>query len=433
MDEHGHEEALKMKKQWICGWIALALMICSAGCAVAEERHCVIAPLQSIEARVKLRKHPDTGAEILGQYFAGVEVTVYESNAKGWAKVEIGGRQGFMMEKFLAPAGSDSALYSGQPGCVRYEETAGQGVPLRTQTGGRGELMAWLKQGDRVRVLGTVSADWLHVCLEADGQRLYGYVSSAVIAQADNFAHARVNTGKADETVNIRKEPDRKSTVLGRLFCGVQVDRLFDDHVADDGWDRVRIGPVIGYIQKDFLDYSTAGCPAFQPPVAELRETDGDLYADAARKQKTGVLVRYDPVWALGVFGDSYLVRVETWISTDTRGDEYAFLAMGDVKARIIASASTAGILRQDTPFFQRETAAGPIRQAGLLEKGRRVLIVGTADENGNFVSEYMLPDAEYLLVETETPDGGVIDVYVPAGAVEHDPGLDMPEDMTLG
>ena len=60
--------------------------------------------------------------------------------------------------------------------------------------------------------------------------------------------------------------------------------------------------------------------------------------------------------------------------------------------------------------------------------------IYGSVNGNGDYISEYVYPDAEYLLAEMKLrDDGGYISVYVPVDAVRYDPGLDMPESMTLG
>lgn len=432
MYERHHKEEQAMKKWLTCMLIICALLCAAEGLAAGQENNVYrIMSLQTYDSRVKLRRRPSTESEILGQYFAGTEITVFTFEGD-WVYGSIGGRTGYMMRKFLSPADADHL--NGCPiGCALYEDDFGQGIQVREQPNRSSAAVMTLAKMDGVTVMGTVGEDWLHIAFRRGTNTVYGFVPSDQITQVDNFASAVVNSKKADETVNIRKSPSREGQVLGKLFSGVRVNRLFDDHVAGDGWDRVRVGPVVGYIQESFLDYSSAGCPDYRPPMTELKDRNRPLYADAARKNQTGALDIYDPFCVLGVFGGSYLVRVETWISEDEWGYDYGFLAMSDVKTRVTASVSTTGTLRREAPLYWRNGDAEGLRQVGLWEAGRVAFIYGSVDGWGNRISEYVSPDAEYLMVEVRDADGVNWFGFVPVDAVEYDPGLNYPESMTLG
>lgn len=421
-----------MKKCWAL-LLAMGIMMCQLGYTAParadEGRYCII-PLQTYDSRVKLRRRPSTNAEILGQYFAGTAMQVFAWEGT-WAYVSIGGRTGYMMREFLAPA--EGELMTAPIGCALYEEASGQGVKVREKMESSSPAVMILKRGDGVTVLGTVGETWLHIAMEQAGKEtIYGFVPSEAITQVDNLGTAVVDAGHADETVNLRAAPSLNGQVLGKLFSGVRLSRLFDDHVVNDGWDRVRVGNMVGYIQEKFVDYSSAGCPSFRPPMTELKERNTPLYADAGRKEPCGTIDIYDPFCVLGVFGGSYLVRMETWLSDSERGYEYGFLAVGDVTARPTASATTTGTLRQDTSLYWRDGDGEELRMIRTLEKGQVVFIFGCADGQGNFVSEYVTPDAAYLEVEISVDDSDWSG-YVPAGAVEYDPYLRYPESMTLG
>lgn len=54
---------------------------------------------------VNLRKSPSTSADVLAALPVGTAVEVTEETSAAWARVRAGGKTGYMMRKFLAPAG----------------------------------------------------------------------------------------------------------------------------------------------------------------------------------------------------------------------------------------------------------------------------------------------------------------------------------------
>lgn len=62
--------------------------------------------------------------------------------------------------------------------------------------------------------------------------------------------YANLGVSKADNFVNIRKEPSTDSEVVGKLYRGCAADIL---ETLDDGWVKIKSGEVEGYIASDFL------------------------------------------------------------------------------------------------------------------------------------------------------------------------------------
>lgn len=410
-------------------------LLCALTPALARSEAYTIKPLQSEDSRVKLRAQPSRNAAVLGAYYDGAPVTVHSVSGE-WAQVSVGGRDGYMMREFLEKTGAGEAV--GPLGRASYADTDG-GVAVYERPEQDAACLTVLPVGTYARVLGTVGEEYLHVALtQADGTVLYGYASNLSVTQTDNLASAIVSGGGARETVNLRQSPSRSGTILGRLYTGVAVDRLFDYHTAGDGWDRVRVGNASGYIMESCLDYRSAGCFEYRAPMTELK-TDIDytaLYAGAAETQSENALGRYDPFCVLGVFGDRLLVRVETWLTDADYGYAYGFIAKTAVQSVPTESISAVGETKRETTLYAL-TRAGALEAFATLPAGTRVTIgygAGANPGGQTFFQQYLAPETKYLYVDVDdSKENGGMSGFVPADSVEYDERLNYPLTMTLG
>lgn len=111
--------------------------------------------------RLNLRQKPDKGSLSFGKYYNGTAPVALGPSKKGWTKVSIGGRKGYMQTKYLLD------ISGGRP----------PASPVRTLTiaseGGRGARLKetpWMgaanfgeyPSGEEVWLLG-VEGDWCHV------------------------------------------------------------------------------------------------------------------------------------------------------------------------------------------------------------------------------------------------------------------------------
>ena len=388
-----------------------------------------ITGMQDDSSRLKLRKAPSTNSEILGQFFGDVAVTVHSVSGE-WAKVDIGGLEGYMMREFLAPVSDGQWHFQGNPGSPFYVDENGR-VPLYAAPNVSSAKIAEIgPESGGVRVLGTINDDWLYVLIEQpDGSTLYGYGSSLDITQSDNYATATVDGN--GQTVNIREEPSLDAAILGEYFSGVVVRRLFDNHMAGDGWDKVRVGSVVGYMKEDYLDYSSAGVFPWRAPMAELKEHDCAIWDYAL----DSTIDLYTPFCILGRFGDRYQVRCETWLDEANCGYAYGFISVDSVKTKPQRSVSTRGVTKEDT-FLYSSDQEGNLTAWQEVPKGTQVMIshaIGETVPSDGFFSEYVYPEAAYLSVEVSLSAGSLTYGYLPIDAVSYDPGLNYPESMTLG
>ena len=307
-----------------------------------------------------------------------------------------------------------------------------QEVRLHQRPDGASPVITYLNYDDHILVLGTIGDDWLHIRVykEELGKAVYGYASSAQIGKPDGRAQAWIDIGRADQTVNMREKPNRDGKILGRYFSGVGAWLLYDDHVAEDGWQKVRIGNEIGYIMDEYLNVSRSGMrQSFRPPMTEIKGDQIAVYRDASGKMKREMLIKYDPFQMLGIWGGYYHVRIEGLYG---EADTYGFIRTSDVKTPASRSASTAAVTNRETPCYWG-TVAGDLQQQRMLPKGTKVTVYYAASACNEGESDYIYPEAAYLFIGAELMEGGGIEAYVPIECIDYDPALEYPEIMTLG
>ncbi len=424
-------------RKYLC---LLLMLLCIGGLPANGEEAFTIKPLQTPESRVKLRQSPSTDAAILGQYYAGTPMTVLTTE-DGWAQVCIEGREGYMMSEFLVREGSSETGAEVPMGYLIPSDSEERMMIFREP-----ELSAEVTcfaEPRWIQVLGTVGEDWLHVTayMAAPGAEAgypaAGFVHAWQIGQSDK-AGTTVNSGSAEGTVNFREGPSRKDGVTGRLFSGVEVHILYDDHVADDGWQKVRAGNRIGYIMDDYLDDCYPS--AYRPPMTEIRGNAVQAYVAPDGENPLMTLGRYDPFYVLGVFGGMYYARVETWLTETEYGDVYAFVPIQDMQRKITRSAKADAVILRDTPVYW-EDGKGSLYIPDTLQDvrfaaGTAVRIYGgvldlnhaPAVPNG-----YIWPESEYLLVSGIAENGNGVSAYVPIDTVEFDEELLLPEAFAVG
>ena len=66
----------------------------------------------------------------------------------------------------------------------------------------------------------------------------------------EGIADDKLAVSTADDFVNIRKEPNTDSEVLGKLYSNA-VAQILEE--TDDGWCKIKSGDVTGYVKKEFV------------------------------------------------------------------------------------------------------------------------------------------------------------------------------------
>lgn len=348
------------------------------------------------EDRVKLRESP--GGRVIGQYYNDVLVTPLETDG-AWTRISIGGREGWMMSEFLLPADEEwleanGWRSQGMIGAV-WEGEGGE-LPIFSEPDNRSDALLFLPSGD-VDVLGTVNDDWLHVrCITADGV-VDGYASAWHITYTDNMSGADVDTGDAAERLNLRDEPSLSGRKLAELYSGTRVLFLFDDHVNDDGWRKVRAGELTGYVKSEYLNYASAGVLDYEPPLGLLE--DGRV------------------VQVLAVDGGEALVQFMDSINTK-------LVSRNSVSGYTPRSAETIAYTTCEVSLTN--TLGEPMY---TLPKGHAVHIYGSRDPATGYCAYGCIhPDDSLLYVDIQIPGSTTwTSGHLPVSCVDYDPLLLAP------
>ena len=404
-----------MKRLLAC--MVAAVMLCAVSAAVAS------APSEAVTCglgggldRVKLRAEPNTDADVLGQYFANVRFTVLETGGEWW-RVRIGDREGYMMSRFLtAEIPAEGTFAEGQSGfvCVPGEERA---TWLYAAADTQAAVLGTVG-GGALYVLGTVGENRLHVRYREDGgEPVTGYVSSADIAMAENYATVMVDTGEAASRLHLRAEPDRAAASLGLFYSGAVLYRLFDDHVNGDGWTRVRIGNSVGYMLDEYLSFSSDGFARFSAPLSGTRYASLPVFASPDAELAGDTVTNTDVFAVLGECGTRYCVQILTDLPNRYR---YGYVEKKDVR-EVRASAGTGGTLKTEQALYIQAGNGEPEPSGLRAAAGAEVRITGSLSNPG---FPYVDTGSAWLECLVETADGDTF-ALLPREAVNYDASLE--------
>lgn len=346
--------------------------------------------------RVKLRESP--GGRVIGQYYNNVLVTPLKQEGD-WTYISIGGREGWMMSEFLLPVDEEWQASEG------WRSQGEVGVPYASQYGVRPlyattdafyeNVLLWMKDVS-VEVLGTLDEEWLHVRVcSSDGQITYGYASAWGITWTENLGHAEVDTGDPAQRLNLRWSPSTSAEVRAQLYSGTEVQLLFDHHTNGDGWAKVRVGDLMGYVSEEYLNYSSAGVLPFEPPLC--------LLEDGRTAQ------------VLAVQDNKLHVHL---LATDSNRP-YIWVSRSSVSHYTPRSVSTKGVTNCQVVATAYHT----------LPADHPVSIYGSFDpETNTHVWGYVHPDHPLLSVDFTVPNkNSMSGGYLPVDCVDFDPLLLAP------
>ena len=347
--------------------------------------------------RVKLRESP--GGRVIGQYYNNVLVTPIRQEGK-WTYISIGGREGWMMSEFLLLADEEWQASEGwrSQGEIGIPYSTEEGLPLFAAPDADSALLTWLDAA-LIEVLGTVDDDWLHLRAQKDEQVYYGYASAWAITWTENLAHAEVDTGDAAQLLNLRQSPATSAKIIAELYSGTTLHFLFDDHTNGDGWAKVRVGDLMGYVSTEYLNYASAGVLPFEPPMCLLE--DGRAAQVLAVRE-----------------GDVY---VKPLVQDD--GPAYFWISRNSASRYTPRSAVTAAVTNREVTVNVGDDI--------VLPAGYPVALYGSYDpEQGQYAPGYIRPGDTQLYADFAIPDSryGTMG-YLPVDSVDFDPLLLAPSN----
>lgn len=244
-----------MKRAITFGICFVCLILIISNCvALANNNAITYAVVNNPDAadRLNIRIAPSIDAESLGKYYNGVIVQVLEDLNDEWVRVRIGNGgfiEGYMMKKYLK-YDTDETVVSAMPTYISlssaWELYRSMDISGDYVMHGNGEI---------VNLLG-FSSKWWHIRVGEDtGFVIAGDASLEQLTgnYYDGYATAQINNPNPNERLNLRAEKSIKSMSRGKYYNGCIVAIIEKD---DDGWCKVRIGNLDGYMKSEYLDFS---------------------------------------------------------------------------------------------------------------------------------------------------------------------------------
>ena len=218
--------------------------------------------------KLNLRETPSLSAKVLGQFPTGTLVEII-SHGDEWHQVEVNGKEGFMMAKFLNTA------VSSQTAVVRTN--TGIGLNLREEPDTNARIITSVRNGGQVVVL-QKGLEWSRV--SADGQE--GFMSTKYLNFGSNSTApsagktAVVNNPRDTQVLNLRQTASLDAKVIDYYRNGVKVTILS----AGDTWHKVHVEDgKIGYMMAKYLKM-TGEESVMQPFQATVVNVNGGSYVN---------------------------------------------------------------------------------------------------------------------------------------------------------
>ena len=384
---------------------------------------------QDTDARVKLRETPR--GKIIGQYYSGTHYTS-DKEKDGWVHVSIGGRTGWMMKSYLqegipiatnAPYGR--IVYPDPDGCISLIDLEGKEHRIPENT--------------FLYVLGTIGETNVHVEAHLQNNEiLYGDCVMEKISWTDNLGHARMRSDRADLLVNVRADTDIKSVSVCKLYPGTVVDLIFDYHNSADGWHRVRIGSVCGYIRDDYLDFSTGSMPDMIPQWGQLKQPNAIVTGSSV-----GEVNQADPLFILGTAGNKktplYFCEGKTWVDEGTYETIHFYIQQSFVEESGKGSISTLAHVSKSGGTqayrFDNNGKIVPDSELGLIPEGTEVQILTSLDQEGQRTGwgQYLTEGTVWVSCAIPAEDTSYYGWLISVEDLSFDPRLILPSTWTEG
>ena len=325
--------------------------------------------------RVNLRSSPN--GTILARFYENTPAELLETKGR-WSRIRIGedpvSVTGWMMNEFLAPVEADEWLYIGQD-CI-----TSQGHPVVPLLNGRKKnaLVVDVWDGTDPDAVLTVAGifsgnEWLMVARTRGSDDPEWFFASADFLS--RFDSMYVLSRDEASVVSFRAAPGTSAKILGSYFGGVQGNILFDFEQTE-GWTRLCIGGVSGYMMNTFLAEVAFDVPPSRPPLSPLARPTVSVYANA---------VGNDPLIGRELLTDQDLfsilgrgkTRVHIRMETEEPGEyDYGWIDQKDLERQDLTGSFPG------TPRFSAGTMksavlskpAGKSRFAGFMMISRRMI-----------------------------------------------------------
>ena len=374
--------------------------------------------------------------KVLAKIFQGVPAERLETKGK-WSRVRVGEDSvslvGWIRNEYLSPVGEGEWLYPGQD-CIPAQ--GHDSVPLLNGASNKAAIgAAWdgTDEDPFLTVAGILSDNnWLLVALTRDGGEIEWYYAAA--DSLCGYEGVYVISRAADTVVSLRAEPNTKAKILCSVFGGVYANILFDAELKD-GWTRICIGGVAGFMMNDFLAEAEFDVPPYRPPLSPLSKQTARVYAlstgnDPVISAEGDLLSEFDLFTVLARGKTRYLVCIHT----DEPGlYRYGWIDHTDLKDENLVAGSTKAVTVRDTPVVGWEG-----EELGSLAAGQEVTVrwfySSFSPEDPIPVLDYCDPGtSNWVWIDADMSGDGFEEWgigFVPVDALQLDPRLVLPDPM---
>lgn len=248
-----------MKRKTLPAALAMLFALLFAACALADGavlsgRAYVCNPDPT--DRLNLRAAPRKDAITLGKYYNGTPVEILGEAEGNYVRVRISPLEGYMDTTYLSAENTNSAL----PQLTVTADVSS----IMDDVSYEAKTIAVYGHGTQMVVLGVRDDGWVHVTVEGYNGFVREEDLSAQLsfhkgdhAGEDSAVYAVVNNPDPADRLNLRAQPSKKATLLGKYFNGTVVEIL---DTTSDGWAHVRIaGTAEGYMRMEYLNMHGTG------------------------------------------------------------------------------------------------------------------------------------------------------------------------------
>lgn len=195
---------------------------------------------------LNLRETASLEARVLGQYGTGTWVEILEEGDT-WCKVNVAGKSGYMMKKFLNKAASSQTMY--------VRTNTGIGLNLRKGPSTASAILTSFPIDTPVTILQKGNG-WHKVSVNG----MEGYMSSSflAVAKAPQYTKpvakpfiASLKNINGGSVVNFRLYPGMKTKIIKSVPVGTQVTVI----EMGENWSKVILDGQEGYVSTYFLKY----------------------------------------------------------------------------------------------------------------------------------------------------------------------------------
>ena len=247
----------------LAGLTAAAALTLTAASALASTADSALVRGGSLN----LRQTPSLSAKVLGQFPTGTLVEIVKAGDE-WHQVEVDGKTGYMMAKFLTTA--ESAV------TATVKTNSGIGLNLREEPGTDGAIITSVKNGQTVTVL-QQGKTWCRVRVnEQEGFMATEFLRFASQSASSAGKIALVSNPKDTQVLNLRQSASLDAKVLDYYRNGVKVTIL----ESGSTWHKVQVEDgKIGYMMARYLQV-TDEQGAVQPFQAKVINVNGGSYVN---------------------------------------------------------------------------------------------------------------------------------------------------------